>query len=153
MTATFEFGGRATFGSRDPEQVFTWRDLALFETHGVHEYNGRITGLIPVDASRHGLPFAVPAGSLLGDAVKCSEVGGLLMWNASRDDEGGTLVMFAGQTPRQQAAVLNNGCAWISCTYAESRVGKHWRDPDDVLVIGGESWHVWYLVNDHLIGR
>ncbi|MGD7707247.1 hypothetical protein [Microlunatus sp. Y2014] len=148
---SYDWEGRIAFEDCSTESRYRWTDLPTFETYGPRIYQGRMIGLVPCDAERDNLPF--PVTPLTAHQCTLEHIGGLLMWNKTLNEEGGTLVMFAGQTTEQERTVLSNAGWWTSCglTYSETR-SSHFRAPDDELTIDGQVWHITYLDNNRQVG-
>jgi len=149
---TFLWHGRIAFRDAAVECKYTWRDLPWSEPYGPRFFDGRLIGLIPCDADRNDLPF--PITSDVAEQVQLGNIGGLLLWNATLNEEGGTLIMFTGQTVEQERIVVHNAGWWTSCglTYRTSPGMTHQRPPDDTLEFDGGTWHLIYLDNDYEVG-
>ncbi|GEP38588.1 hypothetical protein NPS01_22510 [Nocardioides psychrotolerans] len=119
----------------------TWRDLAAEASllRDVRLY----------DAARPRIPFA--SKDLRQACMADHEIGGLLAWNSTTDDEGGSLVMFAGQSAAQERRVMENAGWMVSCgaVYAAERVGvKGYKlQPDARVTEGTNEFLVWLLPN------
>lgn len=131
------------FAHRQTAQ-FTWRDMLPQTLRDI----GRLE-----ESERGGT--LIPAELLEGTADE--SVGGLLMWNKTRDEEGGHFVMFTGQDAEQEVTVIANAEWMVSCgaLYAAARVG--WKSyktrPDFLIDVGGNEMLVWLLpCNENIPG-
>lgn len=119
---------------------FTWRDVAHRSLDAVLKY----------DIDRSEVDAYVPSRAIQA-AARDTEYGALLLWNRTRDEERGHLVMFTGQTCGQEIQVIESVSWMISCgtVYSASRVGvrSYKADPDFRTRIGGETYLAWLIPN------
>lgn len=130
--------------SQPPISQYTWMDLPTWKT-----YHDDMVGAT-VRRTSGSLP------PVIRRAARNHSVGGFLAWNKTQDHEGGTFIMLADQAPHEERQTLRNAGWRISCglTYALSRVGRHYLEPDHrVRSSAGDTWHVWLLPNDEYVGR
>lgn len=133
---------------RRPDQrlstaAHSWRDLL---TYG----NRTLAELTPYESDRDSLFFG---GRALRRAVaEDPSIGGLLAWNRTKDEEGGHLIMFTGQTPGQERQVIDNASWLVSCgaVYAASRVGTDFKSArvEWKTRAGEDTFWVFRLSND-----
>lgn len=122
--------------------TYTWRDLAARDVH--------LDRLRLAESDRDQLPLG--GQDLRDDFRTYPEYGGLLVWNRTRDDETGLLVMITGQTPTQERQVMENAGWLVSCgaVYAAAGRGmRGWKTSyDDLVTVEGDEHLVWILSND-----
>ncbi|HEY0889912.1 MAG TPA: hypothetical protein VGE38_09905 [Nocardioides sp.] len=131
--------------TKAPMASFGWRDI--------HEAREVLHACQVLDIDRDEPALEAWSKRLAKHVRTRSSVGGLLMWNQTRDTEGGAFFMVSGQTPAEERQVLENAFWLISCgaVYAASRVGsRHWKEwPDYRTTIAGDRYLVWVLSNAH----
>lgn len=142
--AVYDALGRL-LGAVEPTTArFTWEDIAA-------ENRTIASTLTLAEADRLDPPFGT--SDLRDDCATYDTYGGLLAWNRTRDEEGGHLVMFTGQTAEQERRVLANASWLVSCgaVYAASPVGMTgWKTSyDDRCTVGGDELLVWLLPNSY----
>lgn len=139
----------------DVESPGVARSTAAYTWHDIAATDSLLQPLQMVEADRDALPFG--SDDLRDDFRTYETYGGLLVWNLTRDEEGGVLVMLTGQTSDQERQVMANAGWMVSCgaVYAASRVGmKGWKTSyDDRIMIDGEELLVWVLPNDFDVSR
>lgn len=123
---------------------FTWRSLPVWQTHA-HLFSTE-------DVDRSAL--ANSSVDHLRYAASHSDIGALILWDATLNEDGGELAVFTGQSADQERQTLDNVAHMVNTghVYAEKRVHRHWlRSSCHIEDSSGHLFAVYFVPNNRQI--